>query len=103
MNKTVLLIIVMACSLLGTQAMAQKFPGYYPAEFPEIGVIDGVDLGTGKIRIDDSVYQVSPNAVIRSLSSKEDSVARLRVGANVGFRSRGGVIIEFWLLPANYD
>lgn len=102
MKKTVLLIIVMACGLISAQAMAQKFPGYYPAEFPETGIIDGVNLGAGKIRIDDSAYRVSPNAVVRSLSSMEDSMTRLRVGANVGFKSRGGVIIEFWLLPANY-
>ena len=103
MKKTVLLIIVMACGLMSTHAMAQKFPSYYPAEFPEIGVIDGVSIGKGKIRIDDSVYQISPKAVVRSLSLKEDSMARLRVGANVGFKSRGGVIVEFWLLPSNYD
>ena len=103
MKKTILLIIFVACGLMSTHAMAQKFPSYYPAEFPEIGVIDGINIGTGKIRIDDSVYRVSPKAVVRSLSSKEDSMNRLRVGANVGFRSRGGVIVEFWLLPRNYD
>jgi hypothetical protein len=103
MKKTVLLIIVMACGLISAQAMAQKFPSYYPAEFPEVGVIDGVSLGTGKIRIDDSVYRVSPQAVVRSRSSKEDSMTRLQVGTKVGFESRGGVIVEFWLLPANYD
>jgi len=101
MKKTVLLII-MACGLISTQAMAQKFPAYYPSEFPEIGVIDAVNLGAGKILIEDSSYRVSPNAVVRSLSSKEDSMTRLRVGTNVGFRARGGVIIEFWLLPGNY-
>lgn len=103
MKKTVVLCIFLVCGLMSTHAVAQKFPGYYPAEFPEIGIIDGVNIGAGKIRIDDSVYRVSSKAVVRSLSSKEDSMNRLRVGANVGFRSRGGVIVEFWLLPTNYD
>ena len=103
MKKTVLLCIFLVCGLMSTPAMAQKFPGYYPDEFPEVGVIDGINLGAGTIRIDDSVYRVSPKAVLRSRSSKQDSMTRLRVGTNVGFRARGGVIIEFWLLPRNYD
>jgi len=104
MKKTALLIVVMACSFMGMSAMAQKFPSYYPAEeFPETGVIDVVYLDEGLIIIGDISYQVSPQAVVRSLSSKEDSMARLRVGTNVGFKLSGGVITEFWLLPANYD
>ena len=103
MKKTVLTFIVIACGLMSTPAMAQKFPSYYPAEFPQVGVIDGVNIGAGKIWIDDSVYRVSSKAVIRTLSSEEGPLTRLRVGANVGFRSRGGVIVEFWLLPRNYD
>ena len=89
---------------MSTLAMAQKFPSYYPEKgFNETGIIDGVNLGRGEIIIDDSVYRVSPKAVVRSLSSKEDSMARLRVGTNVGFKARGGMITEFWLLPASYD
>lgn len=104
MKKVFLTIIVMACGFMSAQVMAQAFPDHYPENgFNETGVIDGVNLGTGKIIIDDSVYRVSPKAVVRSLSSKEDSMTRLRVGANVGFKTRGGVITEFWLLPKNYD
>jgi hypothetical protein len=103
MKKTILLIIVMACGFMSTHAMAQKFPSYYPEKgFHETGIIDLVNLGMGKIIIDDSSYRISPQAVVRSLSSREDSMARLRVGANVGFKMTGGVITEFWLLPANY-
>jgi hypothetical protein len=102
MKKTVLLIIVMACGFMSTHAMAQKFPSYYPAEFPETGIIDDLNLGMGEIIINDSVYRVSPQAVVRSLSSSEDSMTRLRLGANVGFKMSGGAITEFWLLPANY-
>ena len=103
MKKIVVLIIVIACGFMSTQAMAQKFPSYYPEKgFNETGVIDHVNLGRGEIIINDSVYRVSPQAVIRSLSSKKDSMTRLRVGTNVGFKMSGGVIREFWLLPANY-
>ena len=103
MKKALFLIIVMVSGFIGTAA-AQSYPSYYPAEgFPETGVIDVVYLDEGRIIIGDIAYQVSPQAVVRSLSSKEDSMARLRVGANVGFKLSGGVITEFWLLPANYD
>lgn len=104
MKKTALLIAIIACSLMSISAMAQKFPSYYPAEgFPKIGVIDVVYPDEGRIIIGDISYQVSPQAVVRSLSSKDDSLARLRAGANVGFKLSGGVITEFWLLPKNFD
>ena len=64
MKKTVLLIIVMACGFMSTQAMAQKFPAYYPKSFQETGVIDAVNLGKGKIIIGDIAYQVSPQVVL---------------------------------------
>lgn len=103
MKKAVLLSIILACGFTGT-ALAQKFPDYYPSEgFGETGPIDWIDLSAGKIVIDDSNYRISPNVVVRSLSSKEDSLARLRVGTNVAFKSRGGMIIEVWLLPDNYS
>lgn len=102
MKKAVLLSIVIACGFTGI-ALAQKFPSYYPSGgFGETGPIDAIDLNAGKIVIDDSSYRISPNALVRSLSSKEDSLARLRVGTIVAFKSRGGMIIEFWLLPDNY-
>ena len=103
MKKTFLVCIFLVCGLMSGHAMAQKFPGYYPAEFPEVGVIDGINLGAAKIRIDDSAYRLSPDAVVRSRSSKNDSLNRLQVGTKVGFRSRSGVIVEIWLLPRNYD
>ena len=102
MKKAMFLVIVLACGFAST-AIAQKFPGYYPEKgFQEVGVIEFVDLGNGRIIIGDIDYQVSPKAVVRSLSSKEDSMTRLRVGANVGFNMSGRVIKEFWLLLANY-
>ena len=104
MKQTVLLIIVMACGFMSTSAMAQKFPAYYPVNgFQKTGVIDAVNLGKGKIVIGDIDYQISPSAVIRSRSSREDSMVRLRVGAMVGFKKSGDMITEFWLLPASYD
>jgi len=102
MKKTVLLIIVMACGFISMSALAQKFPAYYPKGFQETGVIDAVSLGKGRIIIGDIVYRVSPQVVVRSRSSKEDSALRLRVGTTVGFKMRGNMITEFWLLPDNY-
>lgn len=104
MKKTALLIIVMACGFMSTSVMAQKFPAYYPQTgFQETGVIDAVNLGKGRIIIGDIAYRVSPRVLVRSRSSKEDSTARLRVGATVGFKMSGDMITEFWLLPDNYN
>jgi len=103
MKNTVLLIIVLTCGIAST-ALAQIFPDYYPENgFQDVGVIDDIDHFNGFIIIGDIEYRLSSKAVVRSLSSKEDSMARLRAGTMVGFRLLGtDIITEFWLLPNNY-
>ena len=90
--------------LLTTQALAQSLPSYYPREgFRRTAVIDLVDFDERRIVIGDSSYMLADRVVVRSLSSRSDSLARLRVGARVAFSTNSGnQINEVWLLPSNY-
>ena len=103
MKKTFFLVLAIAFVFTST-AIAAGFPSYYPEKgFQNTGRVDAVYAEDNRIVIDDISYQMSTSVVVRSLSSKSDSLARVRVGAYVGFRTaRGDVIEEFWLLPGNY-
>lgn len=102
MKKTLLTFLALA--LAGT-AIAQSLPSYYPTKgFPHTGRIDAVYAGEDRVVIDDKSYVISDSAIVRSLSSDDDSMARIRAGAHVGYKTSGNrVIVEFWLLPKNYD
>jgi len=103
MKKTLLLSLVIAYAFAST-AIAVTLPGYYPAEgFQRTGKVDAVYADEGRIVIGDISYQISDSVIVRSLSSKNDSLLRVRKGRLVGFRTSGGrVIEEVWLLPGNY-
>ena len=104
MKKTLLLIAVIAFSISST-AIAATFPSWYPTEgFQRTGIIDAVYIKESRIVIGDTPYQMSESVVVHSLSSRSDSMARVRKGARVAFKlGSGRVIEEFWLLPSNYD
>lgn len=104
MKKTLFLVLAIAFVLTST-AIAAGFPSYYPERgFQNTGRVDAVYAEENRIVIDDISYQMSMSVVVRSLSSKSDSLARVRQGAHVGFRlGRGELIEEFWLLPGSYD
>ena len=103
MKKTLILVLTAAFVMAGT-AVAANLPDYYPADgFRNTGRVDAVYAEEGRIVIGDVSYQISDTVRVRSLSSKNDSLARVREGVRVGFRtSNGKVIEEFWLLPSNY-
>ncbi|MBT8102531.1 MAG: hypothetical protein KJO95_06140 [Gammaproteobacteria bacterium] len=104
MKKTSFIIATIAC-LLTNVAIAAKLPSYYPANgFRDTGRVDALYVEEGRIVIDDVSYQISTSAVVHSLSSYSDSMARVRVGAHVAFKLKSGdLIVEFWMLPRNYD
>ena len=104
MKKTLFQVLAIAIVLTST-ATAADFPSYYPEKgFPNTGRVDAVSAEDNRIVIGDISYQMSTSVVVRSLSSKNDSLLRVRAGAHVGFRlGRGELIEEFWLLPGNYD
>lgn len=98
------LILLIAFAMTGS-AVAANLPGYYPANgFPNTGRVDAVYAKEGRVVIGDISYVVSESVVIRSLTSKNDSFARVKQGVLVGFRTgKGRAIEEFWILPGNYD
>lgn len=104
MKKTLFLVLVFAYAL-ASPSIAATFPSYYPVNgFPNTGRVDAVYLEESRIVIGDLPYKISESVVVRTLRSKSDSLARIREGAKVGFRtSRRDVIEEFWLLPSNYE
>ena len=104
MKKTFCLILAIACVAIGT-AGAADFPKYYPEKgFQNTGRIDAVYAEENRIVIGDISYKMSTSVIVHSMSSYSDSFARVRPGANVGFRlGKGRLIEEFWLLPGNYD
>ena len=105
MKKTFLLVLAIACAAMST-AIAADFPSYYPENgFQKMGRVDAVYAEDNRIIIGDISYKMSTSVVVRSLSSKNDALARVRPGAHVGFRlgKRGRLIEEFWLLPSNYQ
>ncbi len=103
--KKILFTILAVTFALGSTAIAQRLPSYYPAQgFQDSGVVDAVYLDEGRIVIDDVSYALSDSAQVHSLSSINDSMARVARGVHVGFKLIGSnTISEFWLLPSNYD
>lgn len=101
--KKILFTLMIACTLTGT-AIARDLPGYYPAEgFQRTGTVQAVYAGENRVVIGDISFRLSKTVVVHSLSSKNDSLARLRIGARVGYTmGKGRIITEFWLLPRNY-
>ena len=100
MKKTLLLILTIASAMAGS-AFAANLPGYYPAKgFPNTGRVDAVYVEEGRVVIGDISYRISDSGVVRSPTSRNDSLARIRKGVRVGFRTKGeSTIVEFWLLP----
>jgi hypothetical protein len=103
MKKTLFQVLAIAFVLTST-AIAADFPSYYPEKgFQNTGHVDAVYAEDNRIVIGDISYRMSTSVVVRSFSSRNDSLARVRPGAHVGFRlGRGQLIEEFWMLPGNY-
>ncbi|NOX68802.1 MAG: hypothetical protein GXP15_06425 [Gammaproteobacteria bacterium] len=104
MKKTIALLLL-AIIPLACPALADKLPSYYPDEgFSRTGLVDAVYTVKSRIVIDDIPYQVSKSAIVHSLTSERVSIARIRPGVRVAFKTGSDRSIqEFWLLPANYD
>lgn len=89
---------------LGSAALAQSLPDYYPKEgFSRSEFVDAVYLEESRIVIGDRQFKMNPRPIVRSLSSRYDSLARIRPGVRVAFRlDENREIVEIWLLPKDY-
>jgi len=104
MNKTIALLLLTVIPL-ACPALADGLPSYYPDEgFSRTGLVDAVYTAKSRVVINDIPYQVSKSAIVHSLTAERVSIARIRPGVRVAFRTgKDRSIQEFWLLPANYD
>jgi hypothetical protein len=104
MNKSIFIGIALMFVLAST-AIAASLPSYYPTEgFRRTGWIEEVLISEGRITIGDIPYRMSDSVRVHSLSKDNASLSRLRAGTHVAFKtSQSGSIVEFWLLPKNYD
>lgn len=103
MFRRTLTVLIAAVAFAGS-AMATDLPRWYPQDgFQRTGQIDDIHLDRNVIVIDDSAYRIADGLIVHSLSSYSDSVARLRPGTVIGYKTAGGATItEIWLLPKNF-
>lgn len=101
MTSRILSILLMTIALAGT-VYAQRLPSHYPESFQRTGTVD--DARDDVVVINDVPYTLSDSVVVHSLSASNVSVARVRRGAQIGYRTgQNRQIVEIWLLPSNYD
>ena len=101
--KGKLLAAAAAALMLAGTANAAGFPDYYPENgFQKIGRVDAVYSSENRVVINDRSYELDESVIVYSRSSANDSLARIRPGAVVGFRVNNNRITKFWLLPRNY-
>lgn len=103
MIKPVQNFLVIFLALVASTA-ALALPDYYDEnKFEDVGRIDMINLDKKTVVINDIAYSLSDSVTVYSLSSRKDSVRRLKNGSNVAFRTSGGqLLVEIWLLPDNY-
>lgn len=104
MSNKLILVLVVGLVVM-TTAIGQTFPSYYPEEgFQRTGTVNAVYYDESRIVIDDVPYHMSDAPVVHSLTAYSVSIARLRPGVKVAFKTGNSRLInEFWLLPMNYD
>jgi hypothetical protein len=97
-------LIAFTLLILSSTAFAQSFPDYYPKEgFNRTAVVDAVYPDELLIVLGDREFRMNSRPIVRSLSSRYDSMARVRPGSRVAFRlDENGEIVEIWLLPKDY-
>jgi hypothetical protein len=82
---------------------AAGLPAYYPAEFPTAGRVDAIAYTERQVVINDVLFKLAPDVVVRTPSAASDSLYGVRTGQHVGFRyertERGRVVHEIWVLP----
>lgn len=100
MSKYIAFILL----LWGSVAVAQNFPDYYPKEgFNRTAIVDAVYPDELIIVLGDREFRMNSRPIVRSLSSRYDSMARVRPGARIAFRlDENSEVVEIWLLPKDY-
>jgi len=104
--KRIGFLFVVCQFLLISFAQGAGFPENYQMDSHyRVGVIDRVDLPKGKLIVNDSVYTISDQLKVYSVTSAKTSSGRLFKGSKIGFRlshPTGNNIEEIWLLPSYF-
>ena len=108
MNKILQLLTyaVIATGLLLPTAGAETGSAL-PSSITNFGIIDDVRVKQMEIVIDDSLLKLSPSTKVKTYTGTTAPISLAGKGSKVAFsvnRPERGypIIIELWLLPANY-
>lgn len=106
--KHAIRLLILTLGLFSALVNSAQLPSYYPQEgFKRVGNIDAVDINNHRVIINDSLFMLSDETALHSLSKKNDSLHRLSKGAKVGIEyektGQYKVIKTIWLLPINYQ
>lgn len=103
MKKTSAILLMYLLTSIGPAGVSAT-PDY---EYKIMGVVDRINVEFGEIVIDDMLYRLSPNVLVRNEKNKIAKPKRLRQGSKVGANSYGSAstqyIHEIRLLPDNFD
>jgi hypothetical protein len=106
MKRLYAVLIGLTCLVMtaGTVAAADKLPAKYPEYFHDAGAIDGVDMESGIVIINDRARPISMNVRVHTPSTQFGSYRSLKKGQTVGFHvtAGAGTIDEIWVLPKGY-
>ena len=102
--KKIVLFLMLTAIALG--AIAKRLPFYYPEEFPRTGMVERMDVAKRVVVINDTIYFLSDRIVIHTVSSEFDTLDKVGMGVQIGFKLTGAgsgqpVITEAWVLPAS--
>jgi len=103
MKKTIAILLMYLLTGFGAAGISAAAD----YEYKIMGVVDRVDVQSGKIVVDDGLYQLSPNLRIRNEKNQLVKPSKLRQGSKIAANSyssdSGQQIHEIRLLPDNFD
>jgi len=107
MKRLHVLLLTLLLAMTATAGWARGLPDYYPASFTRTGNIDRLDMGTTSIVINDTLYTISANVPVHTLTTQFATVSDLAVGMQIAYNATSGAtsrprISEIWVLPRKF-
>ena len=103
MKKTIAILLMYLLTGFGAAGISAAAD----YEYKIVGVVDWVNVQSGKIIIGDITYHLSPNVLVRDKKNRIVKPNKLRQDSKVGANSYSGdsgqQIHEIRLLPDNFD
>lgn len=103
---TMLLTSIHAPMLIAAEPGTQKssaYPGYYPANFQQKGIVSEIKTGTHQIIIDGTQYVYRIDLQVHSPDQTYGSAFNLKVGQTLGFsfterKNENPILTEVWVI-----